>query len=89
MLDIKKNNGIAIHGKTREFDHENRKVIAYSREYEGSKLFVVGNFSRKTVRYKLPEETKGMSVLLNNYPEVTGKDGTIVLEPYQALLYQE
>jgi oligo-1,6-glucosidase len=89
VLDIKKNNGIAIHGKTREFDHENRKVIAYSREYEGSKLFVVGNFSRKTVRYKLPEEAKGMSVLLNNYPEVNEKDGTIVLEPYQALLYQE
>ncbi|MBR4461435.1 MAG: alpha-glucosidase [Erysipelotrichaceae bacterium] len=89
VLDIKKNNDIAIYGKTREYDHENKKIIAYSREYEGKRLFIVGNFSKKQVSYRIPEEMKDMKVLLNNDPELAEKDGTLALKPYQALIFQE
>ncbi|MBE6116815.1 MAG: glucohydrolase, partial [Erysipelotrichaceae bacterium] len=88
LLAIKKTNDAAVYGKTREFDHSNRKIIAYSREYENTTLFVIGNFSKKTVKYVLPEWIGHGEVILNNYDELK-KDGlSVELKPYQAMVLE-
>ena len=88
LLKIKKENEAAIYGKTEEYDHENKKIIAYSREYEGKRLFVAANFSKKTVSYKLPEWAADASILLNNYDAADLKGSTATFKPYQAMVIE-
>ncbi len=88
LIRLKKEDPAAVYGKTEEYDHGNRKVIAYSREFEGEKLFVAGNFSRKTVAYTLPVWAEGAELLLNNYDSVQQSGRSVTLKPYQALVWK-
>jgi oligo-1,6-glucosidase len=89
LLKIKKENETAVYGKTQEYDHEDRKVIAYSREYEENRLFIVANFSRHKVSYKLPEWVKSAEVLLDNYNDDSVRKDVIILNPYQATVFEK
>ena len=73
-------------GETREYDHENRRIIAYSRTYRSKRLFVCANFSKHTTVYRLPEGFEDCRIILNNY-ESLGRNGQKVrLRPYQAVV---
>ncbi len=89
LLAIKKTNETAIYGETKEVDHGNRKIIAYSREYEGKRLFVAANFSKKTVKYALPDWAANAEVLLDNYGNFSSGNGTVFFRPYQAVIFEE
>lgn len=89
LLAYRKDNDIVIYGETREYDHDNRQVIAYSREHEGHRGFVVGNFSKKTVRYTLPEWLKDAEIMLNNYDSLDRNGPAVTLKPYQAVVMEE
>jgi oligo-1,6-glucosidase len=89
LLTVKKTNEAAVYGSVTEYDRENRKIIAYSREHEGKRLFVAGNFSKRPVRYRVPDWVKGASVLLSNYETLSDKDGALLLQPYQAVVWEE
>lgn len=86
LLDIKKNNRAAIEGKTIEYDHNNKKVVAYSRD---NKLFILGNFTNKTIKYELPEWALNGKLLLNNYEELGKEKQTVTLKPYQAIVIEK
>ncbi len=88
LIRLKKEDPAAVYGKTEEYDHENKKVIAYSREFEGEKLFVAGNFSKKTAAYTLPGWAEGADLLLNNYDSVQQSGRSVTLKPYQALVWK-
>ena len=85
LLKLRKEKKVLIYGETKEYDHENRKVIAYSREYDGERIFVVGNFSKKNVTYKMPDWVKEGKVLISNYDIPDLKD-ELLLKPYQTLV---
>ena len=86
LLRIRKKCKEAVWGDLREYDHENRRIIAYSRTYQGRRLFVCANFSKRQTVYKLPEEIKSYRVILNNY-DALGRNGQkIRLRPYQAVV---
>ena len=86
LLRLRKKHEEAIWGETREYDHENRRIIAYSRTYQGKRLFVCANFSKHTTIYKLPDDIKKYKVILNNY-DALGKNGQKVrLRSYQAVV---
>ncbi len=88
LLEIKKNDPVAIYGEMKEYDHGNRKIVAYSREYEGRKLFVMANFSRKETVYRPdPEFLKGR-VLLNNCDDLKKDETMVSLKPYQAVVME-
>ena len=87
LLALKKSDEAAIYGKTQEYDRDSKKVIAYSREYEGRRLFVLGNFTNRPVEYSLPGWVRGAEILLDNYGETFEKIGSIVLKPYQAVVW--
>ena len=86
LLGIKKNDEAAIFGSTEEYDHNNRKIVAYSRNWEGRKLFVIANFSKKPVKYVLPEGINCNKLVLNNYEQLKCEGNTVNLQPYQALV---
>lgn len=86
LLEIKKTNEVAINGKTKEYDHYNKKVIAYSRTYNDKKLFVFGNFSKKTIKYNIPEEFNEYDVLISNYQNNNKKENSYILRPYEAIV---
>ena len=86
LLDFRRNSRIIRRGTTEEYDHDHRQVIAYAREYEGDRLFVVGNFSKRTVRYKLPEEFVPMQVRFGNYEKLDREGDILTLKPYQAVV---
>ena len=88
LLEIKKNDPVAIYGETKEYDHDNRKIVAYSREYEGRKLFVMANFSRKETVYRPdPQFLKGR-ILLNNCDDLKKDETMVSLKPYQAVVME-
>ena len=89
LLKIKKNNETAIYGETEEYDHDNRQVVAYSRQYFGNRLFVAGNFSRRKAKYRLPSWLSGADVLINNYGDLDLSGDTVVLRPYQAVVFEK
>ena len=88
LLEIKKTNETAIFGNVEEYDHDSRKIIAFSREYEGNRLFVVGNFSKHPAEYRLPGWTKYAETLLDNYGEFSAESGTVTLRPYEAAVLE-
>ena len=88
LLAIKKTKPAAIYGEVKEYEPDSRKLIAYSREYEGKRLFVAGNFSKQTVKYKLPDWANGARILLNNYEALWEENDRILLKPYQALVWE-
>ena len=88
LLKIKKENDVAIYGNVEEYDRENKKIIAYCREYEDRKLFVVGNFSKHVTEYILPEWVNHAKVLIDNYGDHVSRKGRIELKPYQAIVYE-
>ena len=88
LLDLKKNNDCAIYGKTTEYDHDNRRIVAYSREHEGGKLFIVGNFSKRNTCYSLPGGFKDAKLLLNNYEKLEQEGSSLKLRPYQSVVFE-
>ena len=85
LLALKKSDEAAIYGETKEYDHDNKKIIAYSREYNGRRLFVVGNFSRKTVKYTLPDWTADAEIKINNYEELQKNGLQVIFKPYNSV----
>ena len=85
LLQIKKNNEAAITGKTIEYDHDNKKVVAYSRD---NRLFILGNFTNKTIKYELPYWAANGKLLLNNYEGFIKENQTLTLKPYQAIVIE-
>ncbi len=89
VLELRKSDDAWIYGKTIEVDHEHRKVIAYYREYEGKRYFVLGNFASSDTMYSLPKELKKVEVLLNNYSSLDHEDRVFTLHPYQVIVFKE
>ena len=88
LLAIKKTNPVAIGGKVEEYDHNSKQIMAYSRECEETRLFIVGNFSKRPVKYRLPGWTKYAETLLDNYGEFSAAAGTVTLRPYEAAVLE-
>lgn len=95
LLRIRKTHEAAVMGEIQEYDHENRRVIAYSRTYQGKKLFICANFSKHTTIYNFPDELGKYKIVINNYQvdgrparlPFAGKKGQkLILKPYQAIV---
>lgn len=99
LLKIKKEIPAAIYGKTVEFAHTHRQIIAYARVWKGETLFVAGNFSGKEARCTYPEIFKGkLEILLQNYDDKNGTGdnavvraenslkGELALRPYEVIV---
>ena len=88
LLAVKKTNPAAINGRVEEYDADSKQIVAYSREYEKIRLFVVGNFSKRPAEYRLPGWTKYAETLLCNYGRFSAESGTVTLRPYEAAVLE-
>ena len=88
LLKLRKDDDTFLFGEVKEYDHENRKVVAYTRQREGTRYFIVANFSKGRCRYKAPDFIENSDVVLNNYEAVKKENGTLDLEPYQVLVFK-
>ena len=89
LIKLKKENRVAIYGETKEYSHDDNKIIAYSRTLEDDRLFIAGNFSGKEVFYKIDDEFKDkLKVLLGNYDKSIIKDNVICFRPYEAIVFE-
>ena len=89
VLAIRRTEEAAVYGITKEYDHDHRRIIAYSRTYHQSRLFVCGNFSAHAADYRVPAWAADAEVLLNNYETLDVKGRKIRLQPYQAVIFRE
>ena len=90
LLEIKKNNPVAIYGDVTETDHESSSVLAFTRSYEGKRLHIVGNFTGRKLGYPMPEglDPSRLRVLLSNYDD-TEVSGSMLMRPYEAFILEE
>lgn len=89
LLAVRKMNEAAVYGETKEYAHDHRQVIAYTRTYQGRQLFVMGNFSRRRASFRMPGGYEFAEVLLNNYDSFQFSEGKAVLKPYQTVVLQK
>ena len=90
LLAIKKSDKTALYGETIEYDPDDKKIVAYSRTYEGRRLLVIGNFSNHKALYDIPEDfdTSSLRIMLTNYEKRT-VERRLILRPYEAVLFEE
>ncbi|MDO4198780.1 MAG: alpha-glucosidase [Erysipelotrichaceae bacterium] len=86
VINLKKTKPVLRDGDIREYNHNHRQIIAYSRNDE---IFVLGNFSSRTVKYKLPEEFGESDILLKNYPDLNKENEELILRPYEAIAFEK
>lgn len=92
LLKIKKSEPVLIYGSTIEYYPDDRKLVAYSRSYEGRRFLVAGNFSDSKTEFRLPGDFKAeeLCIKLGNYRRHDADvQETMVLGPYEAILFEE
>ena len=90
LLAFRKENEIARRGETHVHFPKNRRAVVYSRELDGRRLLVVGNFSSRSRKLRLPLgfEAKRLRVRLSNYDEQLPRH-EMTLRPYEAIVFEE
>ena len=90
LLALRKEEPVLLRGETIEYDPDDRNIIAYSRTYEGRRMFIIGNFSGRAHRYSIPGDfnVEDLEVALSNYGgQITDRE--MKLRPYEAILFRE
>jgi glycosidase len=76
---------IFIYGNFELLDVEEDDVFAYTRTFGEQKVIVVANFRKTPLTWSLPSGTTlQKDVLISNYSEISIKDGSISLRPFEA-----
>ncbi len=87
IVKLRKQNPVLVHGKYALLDEGNEQLYAYTRSLDKKKVLVLLNFSKENSSFLLPAKAgKPGRVLINNLADVTIKDGSIKLQPYQAVI---
>lgn len=82
LIALRKENDVIACGSYKPEMEDNTNVFAYSREYEGKKLFVVCNFYGTETKISLPEEFAGKEILISNYKDAKAEK-EVTLRPFE------
>ena len=88
MVTLRKSTPTLIYGKYQLLAKDHPQIYAYTRAYKGQKLLVLLNFTAEKASIQLPEIKSIKKTLINSYPLSEQNKDTIVLEPYQATIYE-
>ncbi len=86
LIALRKAMDVIVYGHYRLLEPEHEALFVYTRTWEEDELLVICNFTDKAVPYTLPEEFRGSSVLIGNYPQVPENLQTV--RPYEAVVFQ-
>lgn len=82
LIALRKENDVIADGSYKPEMENNTNVFAYSREYEGKKLFVVCNFYGTETKISLPDEFVGKEILISNYKDAKAEK-EVTLRPFE------
>lgn len=82
LIALRKENDVIACGSYKPEMEDNTNVFAYSREYEGKKLFVVCNFYGTETKISLPDEFVGKEILISNYKDAKAEK-EVTLRPFE------
>lgn len=82
LIALRKENDVIAYGSYKPEMENNTNVFAYSREYEGKKLFVVCNFYGTETKISLPDEFVGKEILISNYKDAKAEK-EVTLRPFE------
>ncbi|MBO9563852.1 MAG: alpha-glucosidase [Niastella sp.] len=89
LTQLRKEHPVLVYGDYKLYDKDHEQVYCYTRTDDISSIVVVLNFSNELVHYPLPEGIvlKQAEPLMNNETSLQLEDNTVVLLPWQALLF--
>lgn len=89
LIRYRLGNDLIINGEFNEFYKDSGKLYVYERRVGKEALAVICNFSKKPVRFRLPDEWKGKSAHaeLCNYDEILPL-GNREIRPFEAVVYR-
>ncbi len=90
LIKLRKSDKSFIYGTYRDFLPNNKKILAYLRESEYGKIFVVCNFAKKEVKFTPPKELawQNYQLLTSNYKDSPTTLCKTKLRPYEAVVYK-
>ncbi|UZR93825.1 glycoside hydrolase family 13 protein [Chondrinema litorale] len=89
MVAFRKNNPILVYGDYELELPDDEQIFAYTRTQDDKKLLILLNFSTEQATTNISERFNlKQEPVINNYPSVSMEDTSLVLEPYQALIFE-
>lgn len=89
LIRLRKQNPVILYGEYKEYYERHSTLYVYTREYNGEKILVINNFSKKNIKFKLIDDLKfdKYELLISNY-DVNEKIDNITLRPYETRVYK-
>lgn len=84
LIQYRKDHDIVVKGDFQLLYPEHPAVFAYKRQWQDDAFVVFANVSEEEQTVDVAELSLN-DVIINNYDEVTVRDGQLTLEPYQAI----
>lgn len=85
LIALRKTQDVIAYGTFQALDEKHPRVLAYRRDYNGTRLYCINNFFAKPCIWKCPDDLSGCKILLSNY-----SDSKITqpfnLRPYESLI---
>jgi oligo-1,6-glucosidase len=88
LIKLRKETPALIYGKYTMLDKDNPKVYAYTRVMNEHKILVLLNFSKDAASLNIDIKINNASVLICNYKEGPLGNDSLMLRPYEAVIYQ-
>lgn len=89
MVKLRKSDLTLVYGKYTLLDKDNPQVYSYVREWNGEKIGVVLNFSRRPAIVSTGAKSGSATVLIGNYPDAAATlGGSVNLRPYESYVYK-
>lgn len=90
LFRIRREEPVLLYGETIEYEPDDKKIISYSRIYEGKRMLIAGNFSGSEAEYIVPGDfaLHDIRIKFSNYDKPI-KSRVMKLRPYEAILFEE
>jgi oligo-1,6-glucosidase len=90
LTHLRKEHPVLIYGKYSLYDANHEQVYCYTRTLDKKAIVVILNFSSELVNYDIPSaiRIKNYEPLINNHTTLQLNDHTLVLLPWQAVLFE-
>jgi oligo-1,6-glucosidase len=87
MIQLRKDNPVFVYGDYKVLQPEHPDIYACIRKMDNKEMLVLLNFGSKNSNIQLREASSIKKSLIDNYESVKIEDGTISLQPYQAVIF--
>ncbi len=85
MVQLRKSHPVLVYGRYTLLDKNNPDIYAYTREWKGTKVLVLLNFSTKPAKMNTGIDLSKAKKLIGNYQQSSAGEN---LQPYEAVVYQ-